>query len=161
VTQEEAFLNFLEKNKPLIIKVATSYCYDPFDRSDLIQDILLQLWKAFPKYDASYESTTWLYKIALNVSISFLRRKKSRSKTEQEYNDHYDLIHWQDIEVEAKLTILYSALENLDPYDKAVIILKLDGKPEIEAAEILGISKSNYSTRLSRIKNKLKTQLKK
>ena len=157
---EEAFISFLEKFKPLIVKVATSYCYNPTERSDLIQDILLQLWKAFPKYKTEYQSSTWVYKIALNVSISFLRKSSSTEKIKREYKSDYDIIHWQDEVIESRLIQLNEALNSLDPYDKAVVILKLEGKPEVEAAEILGISKSNYSTRLGRIKQKLKTQLK-
>lgn len=160
MTLEQKYIAFLEKNKPLIVKVATTYCYDAVDRSDLIQDILLQVWKSFPKYDETYQSSTWLYKIALNTSISFLRNVKKRDKLAEEYSQNYDLIHWQDDGLDTKLNQLHTALELLDSYDKAIVILKLDGTPEVEAAEILGISKSNYSTRLNRIKKKLSTQLK-
>ncbi len=160
MTQEEAFVQFLENYKPLIIKVASSYFSVSIERNDLIQDIILQLWKSFHKYDSSFESSTWVYKVALNVSISNLRKSTKRANIIKEYRADHELIHWQDYAVDEKLTQLHKALDKLDPFDKAVMILKLEGKAEQEAADILGISKTNYATKVSRIKSKLKTQLK-
>ena len=77
-SQEALFIEYLEGVKILIIKVARVYCRNEEDRKDLIQDIILQLWKSYPKYNNTYAVSTWTYRIAINVSISFLRKSATR-----------------------------------------------------------------------------------
>lgn len=89
--QEERFMDFLENNKGLIVKVAGVYCYDHDERRDLIQDIILQLWRAFPKFDGACSVSTWTYRIALNVSISYLRKMTKRKRTQEAYSNKQDL----------------------------------------------------------------------
>ncbi len=68
------FLSVVETHKGILYKVANAYCKDAFDRQDLIQEILVQLWKSFERYDSQYKHSTWIYRIALNVAISFYRK---------------------------------------------------------------------------------------
>ena len=70
-----SFLKVIDANKGIIYKVANSYCRDEENHKDLIQEIILQLWLSFPKYDPSFKLSTWMYRIALNVSISFYRKE--------------------------------------------------------------------------------------
>ncbi|MFT3701050.1 MAG: RNA polymerase sigma factor [Agriterribacter sp.] len=158
--QEEAFLNFLEGNKALIVKIAGIYCYNHIDRQDLIQDIILQLWKAFPTFDKVHASTTWTYRIALNVSISHLRKATTRKKTQNEYGQYAGLLQWNEHVVDERLEQLYNYINFLKPVEKAIIILHLDGVKNKEIAEIVGISATNTSTRLDRIKEKISNHLK-
>ena len=92
--QEAEFIKYLESCKGLLVKVARIYCYDAEDRKDLIQDIILQLWKSFPKYDNTYAITTWTYRIALNVSISFLRKATKRHSAHAGYIQHFEIFHF-------------------------------------------------------------------
>jgi RNA polymerase sigma factor (sigma-70 family) len=73
-----SFLAVIEANKGIIYKVANSYCSHEDNKKDLIQEIMIQLWLSFPKYDEQYRITTWMYRIALNVSISFYRKESRR-----------------------------------------------------------------------------------
>lgn len=75
---KERFLSLIEMHKGIIYKVANAYCRDVEDRKDLVQEIVIQLWRSFDKYDAQYKWSTWMYRIALNVAISFLRKEKRR-----------------------------------------------------------------------------------
>jgi RNA polymerase sigma factor (sigma-70 family) len=75
----QTFLSVIESNKGIIYKVANSYCWDEENRKDLIQEIIVQLWLAFDKYDKNYKLSTWMYRIALNVSISFYRKQETRN----------------------------------------------------------------------------------
>jgi RNA polymerase sigma factor (sigma-70 family) len=157
--QQELFIEFLEKNKALIVKVAGVYCYDQDERKDLIQDIILQLWRAFPGFNDSASITTWMYRIALNVSISYLRKNSTRKKTHEQYGRQTSFIEWDAHFKDERLELLYRYINYLKPMDKAIIILHLDGVKNKDIAEILGIKPTNVSTRLQRIKEILSTNL--
>src|SRR5687768_2594847 len=72
------FEAFVESNKGIIYKVASSYCKDPDDRKDLVQEIIIQLWRSFSRFDNSVKLSTWTYRVALNVAISFYRKDSKR-----------------------------------------------------------------------------------
>ena len=159
--QNEAFIEMLEQYKKLIYKIAASYCSDREDRKDLIQEIVLQLWRSFSKYDKKYKMSTWIYRIALNVSISFLRtesrRKKWRNQVSEPLIDIVDEVN-QESELAVKLQTLNQFISELRPLDKALMVLYLESKSHEEMAEILGITKSNVATKIGRIKQHLKKQ---
>ena len=157
ITKEEQFLDFLDKSKGLIVKVAGVYCYDREERKDLIQEIILQIWKSYQKFDDSYPLSTWIYRIALNVSISYLRKMTSRKRTYEIYRKQTEFVQWDDHSIDEQLAQLYHFIGFLTPIDKAVIILHLDGVNNSEVADILGLRPTNVSTKLHRIKDKLKS----
>jgi RNA polymerase sigma-70 factor (ECF subfamily) len=70
VDAEARFAELLERHRGIVFKVATTYCRNPADREDVAQEIVTQLWRAFPKFDATRSFSTWVYRIALNVAIS-------------------------------------------------------------------------------------------
>ncbi len=157
-SQEEAFLTYLEDYKKLIIKVAGIYCKNPEHRRDLIQDIILQLWKSYSKYNKAYALSTWTYRIALNVSISFLRKETTRKKIHNSYLQSLDLFEWEPPpHVDERLEQLYQLIGMLKPFDRAVIVLHLEGCKNQEIAEVMGISTTNVSTKLQRIKVKMRS----
>jgi RNA polymerase sigma factor (sigma-70 family) len=156
-SQEALFVEYLEGYKKLIAKVARVYCIDSEVRKDLIQDIILQLWRSFPNYDNTYSISTWTYRIALNVSISFLRKATSRTKTHSVYQDHIEFFETNDEVIDEKLEQLYRFIDLLKPVDKAIIILHLEGCANKEISRVMGMSISNVSTKKQRIKEKLKT----
>src|SRR5262245_17763510 len=71
---QERFLTLLEMHERIVFKVAALYCHNAEDRRDLAQEITAQLWRAFPRYDEARPFSTWAYRIALNVAISYARR---------------------------------------------------------------------------------------
>lgn len=160
---KKQFLDMLENHKKLIYKVAHSYGQNPADRQDLIQEIILQLWKAFPKYDPQYKLSTWAYRIALNVSISFYRKEKKRRQTTSLDTEAFLNIidpKEENTELEHHIQLLYQFINALSPLNKALMILYLDEKSHQEIASILGISKSNVGTKINRIKIQLKNNFK-
>ncbi|HEV8081894.1 MAG TPA: sigma-70 family RNA polymerase sigma factor [Chitinophagaceae bacterium] len=154
--QEIHFIEYLESCKKLIIKVSRIYCKDPEDRKDLIQDIILQLWRSYPKYDKAYAISTWTYRIALNVSISFLRKAKTRNSIYTSYQQQAEYFHIDDTVTDSNLEQLYNFIELLKPIDKALMILQLEGCKNKEISSVMGMSDTNISTRKQRIKDKLK-----
>ena len=152
----ENFTTILENYKRLIFKVAAIYCRDPEERKDLVQEISLQIWKSLPNYNDQFALSTWIYRIALNVSISHIRKETTREKIHREYHHDRDLVVMEnDTVTEENLNRLYGFINNLKPIDKGVIILYLEGRPNAEIADIMGMSVTNISTRIHRIKNSI------
>ena len=153
---EEKFNQYLEGHKKIIVKVASVYSQPGESRKDLIQDIILQMWKAFPKYDESFAFSTWTYRIALNVSISSLRKEMSRSRAHESYALNAEVLNYTEVDLDENLQILYQCIETLKPIDKAIVIQLLDGCKHKEISLVTGISESNVATRVQRIKSQLK-----
>ena len=157
----QEFSNIIEEHKRIIFKVCNSYCSNPDDREDLAQEIIFQVWKSFEKYDEKYKAGTWIYRIALNVAISFYRHKKRRLENFSAIDE--SVLEYSEPDTNGnqhQLKMLHESIEKLDPLNRAIMILYLDDKPYREISEILGISETNVATKLSRIKQKLKQQLK-
>ncbi len=154
-----AFLTLLNDHKGIIYKIANAYGHRPEDREDLVQEITLQAWRSYPRYDSTYKVSTWLYRIALNVAISWFRKKDVRQKRElalegkieQRVDDSS-----ADDEKEENLQTLHRFIGELKVLDKALMLLYLEDKSYEEIAEILHVSKTNVATKISRIKQKLK-----
>ncbi|RLD65991.1 MAG: RNA polymerase subunit sigma-70 [Bacteroidetes bacterium] len=153
--QEVQFTKILESHKKLVFKIANAYSRNKEDRQDLVQEVVLHLWKAFPKYDKKYSFSTWIYRIALNVSISYYRKEKTREKTYSGYQTQVEIINSEDLVFDKRLKQLYKFIDQLKSLDKAIIILYLEGLKNKEIADIMGMSITNVSTKMNRIKNKL------
>ncbi len=158
---KEDFLRLLEANRGIIIKICNSYCRDTAFREDLAQEIIYQLWRSGKTYQPDYKFSTWMYRIALNVAISFYRKEQTRSGLIS-YTDTMDDSPDNDTgtyEMEANIHRLQELINELGALDKALMILYLESKSYTEIAEILGITETNVATKLSRIKGKLKQKL--
>lgn len=150
----EFFLTVVEEHKGIIYKIANSYCQDSEDRKDLIQEILIQIWKSFDKYNNQFKYSTWIYRIALNVAISFYRKENSRKIISNSFNNEFlnlSETNFSD-EKEQKLNALHQFISELKDLDKALMLLYLDEKSHKEMADILGISETNVATKINRIK---------
>lgn len=155
---ELEFLDYINRYKPLIIKVASLYALSDEDKKDLIQEITVALWTSFQKMDNSISESSWTNRIALNTSISYARKRKNRRRREQIFVEQEALFSY-DSEIDQKLTLLREMVNHLKSLDKAIIILHLEGKKNNEIAEIMGLTVTNISTRINRIKNKLIKQI--
>ncbi len=157
VERHELYLDILEKHKGIVFKVARSYCSNEFDREDLVQEILAQIWRSLDTYNDAFKVTTWMYRVALNVAISFYRKDKSAAYKHTEIEDRllaYDMV--QESENEQNLSALYAFINELNDIDKAVLLMYLEGENQAEIAANLNITISNVSTKINRIKQKLK-----
>ena len=154
------FVKTVEDNKRIIYKIARSYCKDTDDQKDLIQEILIQLWKSFDKFDRSYKFSTWMYRVALNVAISFYRKDSRRKGTHTPLSDEiiYVIPDNHEDEKESKLNLLENFIKELNELDRALMILYLEDKNQKEIAEVLGLSVTNVSTKIGRIKETLRQQ---
>jgi RNA polymerase sigma-70 factor (ECF subfamily) len=157
--QQQFFQEIIEQHKGILFKVARAYCQDEEDRQDLIQEMMIQIWQSVHKYNDQYKITTWLYRISLNVAISFYRKNSTRTKKFTDLNEQMMETPVEDkSENETQLNLLEQFISELKEIDKALMILYLEDKSHIEIAEILGMSVSNVGTKVGRIKEKLKTR---
>ncbi|MEP7318317.1 MAG: sigma-70 family RNA polymerase sigma factor [Panacibacter sp.] len=154
----QEFLYVIESNKGILYKVALAYCKDSEDRKDLMQEMIVQLWKSFGNYTSGYKYSTWIYRIALNTAISFYRKETRRKKVSNPLLE--GILHFVDTnaanETEQNIGILQQFIAELKELDKALMLLYLEEKNYKEIAEIIGISETNVATKISRIKIILK-----
>jgi RNA polymerase sigma factor (sigma-70 family) len=157
--QQHFFQEIIEQHKGILFKVARVYCPNENDREDLIQEMMIQIWQSIPKYNDQFKLSTWLYRISLNVAISFYRKNTSRANRFTVLNEQVTEILTEDkSESEQQLKLLEQFIYELKEIDKALMMLYLEDKSHNEIAEILGISVSNVGTKIGRIKDKLKTR---
>ena len=154
---EDKFISILENHKGIIYKITNSYCKNKSDQQDLMQEIILQLWKSYPKYDNQYKLSTWIYRIALNTSISNYRKNKVRKEKTTELTPILTTsVNEVSPKEEEKYSDLQKFIKELKEIDKAIILLYLEGLSQKEISKIMGITSSNVSTRINRIKISLK-----
>lgn len=153
---EKEFTSLIKENERIILKICNIYCRESEDRSDLYQDILVQLWKSFPNFNRSSKITTWMYRIAFNTAVSRFRKEKKRPTTEQ-ISDR--LVSDSSNESE-NVSLLYSAIDSLNKVEKAITMLYMDGIKYKEIGEIMGFSESNVGFKINQIKRKLHEKLK-
>jgi RNA polymerase sigma factor (sigma-70 family) len=156
----DEFLVLLDEHKKILFKIANSYCQRPADREDLVQEMVLQLWRSFGRYDSRMRFTTWMYRVALNVAISFYRHESRRPRATG--LDERVLLEvavppgGPSAGLAAELEQIEALLARLNEFERALIILYLDGNPYETIGEILGLSETNVGTRIARIKQKLR-----
>lgn len=146
------FLFEIEQNKGIMLKIISLYADDQEDRSDMYQEIVYQAWSSISRFRGESKFSTWLYKISLNVAMSFLRKQRKFQTIE-----HPELTRLSvaQPEVSERSEELYSAIKLLSEVDKSIIILHLDSYENIEIAEITGISLNHVAVKLHRIKLQL------
>ncbi len=157
-SEQERFQALVEEHKKILYKVCRSYCRNPGDRDDLAQEIIVQLWRSFGAFDERVRFSTWMYRIALNVAISFYRRESVRTRHVVPGSGHLLEVSNETGSQGEELQDLYQWIEKLDPLHKALVILYLDGNSYQEIADILGISHTNVATKISRLKQTLRRE---
>lgn len=151
---KEEFLVLVDENQNIIHKVSRMYRNTVEDQEDLFQDIVLQLWKAYPSFRAESKVSTWMYRIALNTAMALFRKKKPAVEFEAQIPETNTAYKTEEIsEQEEKL---YDALHQLTLAERAIISLYLEDYAHAEIADIIGISENYVGVRINRIKNRLK-----
>jgi RNA polymerase sigma-70 factor (ECF subfamily) len=157
-TDKKEFIDLIESNKGIIHKIAMTYTSNIADKEDLYQEICLQLWRSHSKYRGEAKPSTWLYRVALNTSISFVRQRKRVIETVELIPErHY---HIKDNEKDEDTKNLFKAISMLANIDRAIILLWLEEHKYEDISEIMGLSRSAVSVRLVRIRKKLEENLK-
>ncbi|WP_170311735.1 RNA polymerase sigma factor [Pedobacter nototheniae] len=144
--------------KLLIYKICRMYVNSHDDIQDLYQDIIIQLWRSYPKFRGESKFSTWLYRIAINTALTNFRKQKRSIQTTD--------VEVQKIEIPDNVTDgikeeqqqqLYTAIQALNDVEKSIVMLYLEDKSYDEMEEILGISNATLRVKMNRIKDKLRT----
>ncbi|MCP9756046.1 sigma-70 family RNA polymerase sigma factor [Lacihabitans sp. CCS-44] len=151
---EKEFTGLIDQHKGIIYKVCHLYCHESEDRKDLFQEIVIQLWKAYPNFRNESKLSTWIYKIALNTALTSLRKEGKNKPNKSISEADFEIPAMESIENE-HVNILYQAIQQLTEIEKAIIMLYLDEKNYDEITDIVGTSKTNVGVKLNRIKQKL------
>ena len=160
--QHQEIARHIEAHRRLLYKVVHMYCPNPNEQEDLIQDIIFELVKSYDRFDHQVKVTTWMYKVAFNVSISHYRKLQTRKKHTVAMPEKLVLIDVTERnEVPADILLLRQLIQALNPINRALMIMYLDGNTYTEISEAMGISLSNVGTKINRIKKQLKHKFKK
>jgi len=154
--QEDRLNVWLGCHKGLLLKVARSFAPHSNDRDDLLQEIVLQLWKSIPQKPDQVAESTWIYRVALYTAISWSRKESKRQQRRRELPPE-EIV--DETDADPRVEWLYEKISELDPIDRSLTLLLLDGFSYREMAETLGISESNVGVRISRLKKQLTAKL--
>ena len=150
----------MNENRNRILKICRVYAWNPSDQEDLYQDILFQIWRALPGLKDKAYANTWLYRIAINTSISFTRKRAARGGRALQLNHaeltrHIESRQTHDGRHGENLAKLYEAIAQLDAVERALITLFLEDLSYEQIAEVLGVSTNNVGVMLHRAKKQL------
>ncbi|AXY76800.1 RNA polymerase sigma factor [Paraflavitalea soli] len=154
---QNEFIVLVNQHRGMLYKVCNLYCSSEYDKQDLFQEIVIQLWKAYPRFRGDSKFGTWLYRIALNTAISDLRKQKKHIQSvepDQLPTEIQDIQYNKD--KEEKLQQLYRAIHQLPEIERGIVMLYLEDKSYDEMEEILGINQNNLRVKMNRIKEKLR-----
>lgn len=150
---EKRFIGMIQQNERLIYKVCSIYASDENPLSDWYQDVVCNLWTAYPKFRNECSISTWIYRVALNTCISGFRKKKRTPQSSDLSQLQDAFIQPDDLTDEIKE--MYRLIHQLKNLERAIILLYLEEKSYQEIADITGLSVSNIGVKLKRIKEKL------
>ena len=155
---EQQFEERIREHEQLLHKVCRMYAYTDADHKDLFQDIVVQLWQAYPKFKGEAKFSTWLYRVSINTAISGRRKKKDFVTSYDPSNlpSHHSHEEAADREDEGRLQTLYKAIEHLNKVEKAIVMLYIDDRSYEEMQDILGISVGTLRVKMNRIREKLR-----
>jgi RNA polymerase sigma factor (sigma-70 family) len=151
---EKAYLQKIEEHRGIILKVVNLYADDLEDRKDLYQEIVFQSWSAYARFEGNSKFSTWLYRISLNVALTFLKKHKKAVTLKE--NSALETAY-EPPELSERADFLYRAIKQLTEIDRSIIMLHLDGFDNTEISEMMGLSKTNTNVKLHRIKQQLTT----
>jgi RNA polymerase sigma factor (sigma-70 family) len=154
--EQEQFIGHMEEHRGILFKIASVYAQQAADREDLMQEMIFQLWRSYQRYQSDKKFSTWMYQVCLNTAITYFRRKKREPEWTELPEESTEQLQTS---TEDRFRLLEKAISTLREMDRALILLYLEARSSREMAEITGLSETNITTRISRIKDKLRIQI--
>ena len=154
-TLEEEFKRLYEENYTKIIRLCLGYVSGDRDMAkDLTQDVFIKVWENLGSFRNESNISTWLYRIAVNTCLMSLRNRKNKRVIDKRGEDTaVDMDN--ALERELQFQKMYQCIDALAPANKAIILMELEGLPQKEIAEVMGLKHEAIRTRIHRIKNEL------
>ncbi|KQO29796.1 RNA polymerase subunit sigma-70 [Flavobacterium sp. Leaf82] len=158
--KEQEFLKRIESHKGILYKVSKMYMDNPDDQQDLFQEIICQLWKSYDSFRNESQFSTWMYRVAVNTAIVFLKKEKRKVDKYEIASENIKDDEGDSHIKESQIDHFYKAVQKLEKIDKAIIFYQLEGFSHKEIGDNLGISEGNARVKLNRAKEKLKEIIK-
>ena len=157
---EADFVALLNENQNLVHKICRIYTDSKASHDDLFQEISIQLWRSYDRFEGKSKFSTWMYRVGLNTAITLYRKEKKRiDKGVLHENTPQLMVQEYDTEIDEQLDWLYQKINSFSEIDKALTLLYLEDKKYDEIAETLGISSINARVKMNRIKKRLKEMI--
>ena len=157
-SREAIFKRWLQQHTGLVFKVARTFAPSDADRDDLVQEILLQLWRSLPRFEGKAKESTWIYRVALNTALAWHRSENKRRTAQSPLTAIEEVPEPDDLaarEREELVATLYAAIRRLPKVDPALVLLYLDDLSYREMAEVLGLSETDVGVKLNRARKTL------
>lgn len=155
-TPDQTFLGLLNENLGIAHKIARAYFSNTDDREDCLQEMVYQLWRSYPHFQGKSKFSTWMYQVCLNTALTY---RKRNSTNNEPLNESHLNVPGSDDRSDEDIDQLFKAIATLTPVNKAIILLYLEDMSYEEIATITGLTKSNVSVKLVRIKKELESKL--
>jgi RNA polymerase sigma-70 factor, ECF subfamily len=153
--RHEVFDEWLREHQGLVLRIVRAYAFGASDRDDLLQEIALQLWNSIPRFRGESQVTTWIYRVALRSAMAWSQRERALRESKEPLAEPGRVLAPAPAEANPRLDWIYARIARLEPVDRSLILLHLDGLSYREIAETLGISEGNVGVKLSRMKQAL------
>lgn len=157
--QQQCFADWIRDHSSILHHVVNGFAAGD-DRNDLLQEVLLAVWKSIPAFRGDAKPSTYLYRVSHNAALLWVRTEKNYRRRAEQFGASDRFVPGVDSLTDERLANLYSAIHQLEPVDRSLMIMSLDGLSYREMAEVLGLSESNVGVKINRIKNHLTQTLK-
>lgn len=159
--QQQRFTDWTRDHSAILHHVVNGFAGGD-DRNDLLQEVLLAIWKSIPAFRGQAKPTTFLYRVCHNAALLWIRSEKNYRRRVEQFSAFApnDSDVASDTPTDDRLAKLYAAIRQLKPLDRSLILLSLDGISYRDMAEVLGLSESNVGVKLNRIRKQLTQTLK-
>ncbi len=159
------FEGWLEAHRGILVKILRSFARTPADAADLQQEMLLQLWISVPAYAHQAKASTWVYRVCLNTALMW---RRGTGRRERRQDDSVDLGEMptaaaspaENVARDDLLEQLYAAILAMPEFDRALVLLLLDGLAYREIADVTGLTENHVGVALTRARKRLTTLMK-
>jgi RNA polymerase sigma-70 factor (ECF subfamily) len=159
---ETNFLKLVNQHKGILYKASRIYADSLEDREDLQQEILIQLWKSYQNFKGNSDFSTWMYRVAINTAITYLKKEKKRTDNQTDVPHHFEVQNEDyNPSKDRQLEVFYTAVQELKALEKAIIFYFMEGMSHKEIGDNLGLSEGNARVKLNRTKEKIQQIIKK
>ena len=150
--QNRILSEWLTEHRALLFKIVRSYANTPHDQDDLFQEIALKLWDSLHKFRGDSAVTTWIYRVSFNAAITWFRKEQKRRDRNQSLSEVEPILKAISAGRNSRIDWLYEQIAQLDPIDRSIMLMTLEGCSHQEIAEAIGTTQSNIGVKVHRIK---------
>jgi RNA polymerase sigma-70 factor (ECF subfamily) len=153
--QQQIFDEWMAERQGLVFKVVRAYAFSAEDRDDLFQEIATQLWRSIPQFRGDASPNTWIYRIALNCALRWSQQQRKRREGQERHAESEMVLRQSPAQPDPRLEWLYDQIGQMEPVDRSLTLMLLEGFSYREMAELVGISESHVGVKIHRLKEEL------